>query len=435
MRARLEAWWTQIPARYRKYLVIVAAGAVVTGILYLAVSRTPEKRPVRTGKPPREIFIQRGLEGKFGIPGLAWELEQIQKHNRDLQSKLDRLMERMEKAKTTPLDTDWLRAEIEHQTQQQVQEQMKRFMAQQEKKPEKPGEPEKPRATGGSEGPEWWREFEQGRTGGAVDWRQGRKPEPAAAPADFKSGARRAREIKVITAESGGKEQAAKEKKKSKDQDKSTFLPAGSIFSGTLLTGMDVACGQSAKKDPFPVLLRVKKEAILPNRFSADVRECFLIAAGWGDLSSERAYLRGERLSCVREDGKALETRINMYAVGEDGKAGVRGRLVSKQGAILGKALMAGFMEGFSRLFGRQPIMLLGTGSYGRDTVTPFQRNLSREALEAGALEGVGSALNRLSNYYIDMAENIFPVVEIDAGRAIDFVLIRGVSLQLEGKS
>src|SRR3546814_6203967 len=55
-------------------------------------------------------------------------------------------------------------------------------------------------------------------------------------------------------------------------------------------------------RSPFPSLIRIKNEAILPNRFRADFRECFLIAGGWGDLSSERAYLRAERLSCVRND-------------------------------------------------------------------------------------------------------------------------------------
>jgi conjugal transfer pilus assembly protein TraB len=181
------------------------------------------------------------------------------------------------------------------------------------------------------------------------------------------------------------------------------------------------------------VLLRVKKEAILPNRYRADVRECFLIAAGWGDLGSERAYLRGERLSCIREDGTALETKIDMYAVGEDGKAGVRGRLVSKTGALLSKALLAGFMEGFSQLFSKQPVMTIQTGTVGRNAQAPFQSYLSKDALQSAGLEGAGSALERLSKYYIDMAKDIFPVIEIDAGRAVDFVLISGISLKLQG--
>lgn len=65
-----------------------------------------------------------------------------------------------------------------------------------------------------------------------------------------------------------------------------------------------------ASAHPFPSTLRIQKEAILPNRFRADVRECFLIVSGYGDLSSERAYLRGETFSCVREDGGVIEAKL-----------------------------------------------------------------------------------------------------------------------------
>ena len=71
--------------------------------------------------------------------------------------------------------------------------------------------------------------------------------------------------------------------------DMELFIPAGSILSGNLLNGLDAPTGKGARREPFPVLARLKDEAILPNRFRADVRECFLVSAGYGDLSSERA--------------------------------------------------------------------------------------------------------------------------------------------------
>ncbi|PIV81625.1 conjugal transfer protein TraB, partial [bacterium CG17_big_fil_post_rev_8_21_14_2_50_64_8] len=46
--------------------------------------------------------------------------------------------------------------------------------------------------------------------------------------------------------------------------------------------------------------------------------------------ATERAQLRTETLSCVREDGRVIEAELEGYAVGEDGKVGMRGRLVSK---------------------------------------------------------------------------------------------------------
>jgi len=50
-----------------------------------------------------------------------------------------------------------------------------------------------------------------------------------------------------------------------------------------------------------PALIRVKHQAILPNRVRADVRECFLLVSGFGDLASERAQLRGGTAEKVSE--------------------------------------------------------------------------------------------------------------------------------------
>jgi conjugal transfer pilus assembly protein TraB len=210
--------------------------------------------------------------------------------------------------------------------------------------------------------------------------------------------------------------------------DDAVLVPAGSILRGVLLSGMDAPTGRQARRDPYPALVRIKHDAVLPNRFRADVRECFLVAAGYGDLASERAYLRTEAITCIREDGGAIEVPLDAYAVGEDGKVGVRGRLVSKQGQVIGKAMLASFAEGFSQMFGRVPVPVVATTA---GTTQPFQQAFSGQAVQAGAVKGVGSALDRLANYFLDMAEEMFPVIEVDAGRGIEFVLNRGATLRL----
>lgn len=223
-----------------------------------------------------------------------------------------------------------------------------------------------------------------------------------------------------------------------KEGDDEVYLPAGSILSGALITGIDAPTGSNARKDPFPVLLRIKKEAVLPNRFRADVRECFLIASAFGDLSSERAYMRAETISCVREDGGVIENGMDAYASGEDGKAGVRGRLVSKQGAILARSLMAGFMQGVSEAFSvRQvpSINVTGTGSSGNsgDVIDPvYQQAFNSQALQGAAIGGTGRALERIADFYLEMAENLYPVIEVDAAREIDFVVKKGTQLKIK---
>ncbi|MND27419.1 Bacterial conjugation TrbI-like protein [compost metagenome] len=223
--------------------------------------------------------------------------------------------------------------------------------------------------------------------------------------------------------------QKAPEADKSKGtDDDSLYLPSGSILTGTLINGMDAPTSQGARRDPFPSTLRIQKEAILPNRFRADVRECFLIVSGYGDLSSERAYLRGETFSCVREDGGVIEAKLDAYAVGEDGKAGVRGRVVSKQGQIIAKSMMAGFLSGVSEAFDVNPVPVISTNP-GENT--QYQSVWSEEMVQGAAAKGASKALDRIAQFYIDMAEGIFPVIEIDAGRQLDVIMTKGTKLQI----
>ncbi len=85
-----------------------------------------------------------------------------------------------------------------------------------------------------------------------------------------------------------------REKEEDEPEEAGTYIPAGSMIEAVVITGMDAPTSQTAKRDPFPALMRFKKEALLPNRYTADIRECFLIASGYGSMSSERAFLRGE---------------------------------------------------------------------------------------------------------------------------------------------
>ncbi|WP_407080696.1 TrbI/VirB10 family protein [Enterobacter hormaechei] len=59
--------------------------------------------------------------------------------------------------------------------------------------------------------------------------------------------------------------------------------------------------------------------------------------------------------SCVRDDG-GHRSEAGFLCSGEDGKAGVRGRVVSKQGQIIAKSLMAGFLGGVSEAFDVNPV-------------------------------------------------------------------------------
>lgn len=207
------------------------------------------------------------------------------------------------------------------------------------------------------------------------------------------------------------------------------FIPAGTMLTGVLLTGVDAPTGREASSHPIPVLVRVKEDAILPNEYRADYRECFIVASAMGDLSSERAYLRGQTLSCVAQNGGVIQAALKMWGTGEDGKAGMRGTLVSKQGSILAKAMLAGFAAGIGRVFTPQETTTIATNGDGYATLPVGV------ASRMAGMSGVSSAANQVASYYLQLAEDEFPVIEISAGRPVTFIVEQGAELsKLESK-
>ncbi|TXI08279.1 MAG: hypothetical protein E6Q76_07470 [Rhizobium sp.] len=134
--------------------------------------------------------------------------------------------------------------------------------------------------------------------------------------------------------------------------------------------------------------------------------------------------LRGTTLSCVTDAGGVIEVSLKAYAVGEDGKVGLRGRLINKQSSLIARAMLAGFMQSFSELFKKNPVPVIA--STATDT-TQFQSVLSSASLQGAAAQGASSAMQRLAQYYIDLADAIHPVIEVDAGRTVDLVISTGI--------
>lgn len=204
-----------------------------------------------------------------------------------------------------------------------------------------------------------------------------------------------------------------------------TYLPSGSFARAIILGGIDAPTGGQAQSNPQPVLLRLVGNAQLPNFYRSHLKSCMLIGSGYGDISSERAFIRLESISCINDQGQALDMPIKGYVAGEDGKAGVRGRLVSKQGQVLANALIAGIASGMGQAFQQSnttySISPLGSTS----TVNP-----GREA-QLGLSTGVGKAMNMLAQYYISLADKLFPIIEVDAGREVDVVVTQGAQLPM----
>lgn len=204
-----------------------------------------------------------------------------------------------------------------------------------------------------------------------------------------------------------------------------TTIPAGAFAKTVLLSGLDASSAMTASSDPRPMLLRLIDPGTLPRHFQSDLKDCHCTASAYGDLSSERVYARLEKLTCIeRTTGEIIETQVAGYIAGSDGKAGIRGIVASKDGQFLGRSLVGGVFAGLSNVANPQNRQVQGNPFVpGGHQVSP--PNIG-DIFTAGMTSGVSTALDRLSQYYIDRAEQLQPVIQIVAGQVVDIVFTEG---------
>jgi len=456
--ASVDSWWARLPPTAKRHLAVGGIGTVVLAVIIALATITPEVSKPLSKQATIQHILTDSDPRSLGIDGISAQLRDLLQKNEEQARRLAAIEEQQRREQQsdeirfkqwTSAEREAYEAKLQAVTGEVESLKNKATTSPVTTNPANASQPAIETMTLG-------RPYNRRQSNPPFDNGQddlNRVFEQAAVPGTTPgntgvSGGRAngqapaAMQIRVIqegTDQSNGKDKDTTptlDRRHSNHASSDVFIPAGSILTGVLLNGLDAPTGKKAKKEPMPVLFRIKKEAILPNRFHADVRECFLLAAGFGDLSAERAYFRGETFSCVRQDGGVIEVPMNAYATGEDGKNGVRGRVVSKQGALLAQSMMAGFLRGFSDAFGRNQIPVLMTGGIGAlSGTTPFQSAFSSQSMEGGALKGAGYAMERLSHFYMDMAEEIYPVIEVDATRQVNFIVQKGTALKLKTPS
>ncbi|MCY3598187.1 MAG: TraB/VirB10 family protein [Rhodospirillales bacterium] len=209
----------------------------------------------------------------------------------------------------------------------------------------------------------------------------------------------------------------------------STWLPAGSHAEAVVLAGVDASAGISSQGDPRPLLLRLTGPAWTAAADGAalevDVAGCTVTGAAHGDLSSEKVYARLRTLTCAGpEPGSVIETEVAGFIAGS-GKTGVRGPVVSREGALIQKAFLAGLVsgagQGAAQAFQPQAV---ATGG-GAAVANTGLADIGRAGLGAGAT----SAGSKVADYLIRRAEQYQPVVQLRAGTRVSVVFLEGARL------
>ena len=205
-------------------------------------------------------------------------------------------------------------------------------------------------------------------------------------------------------------------------------IPAGAFAGAVMVGGVDASTSIQASNDPRPVLLRVTDHGTLPRKFKSDLCGCHVLAACYGDISSERVYMRLEKLTCTeRKTGEIVEMTVNGYVAGEDGRAGLRGVVVDRAGESMRNAAVGGFLSGMGNFLSQSHNPVTFSPMNGLAQTNPMT---NPEMLKFGAAKGASGALEKYAEFYIKRAEQMQPVIQVQAGRRVDIVFTQGVAFE-----
>ena len=212
----------------------------------------------------------------------------------------------------------------------------------------------------------------------------------------------------------------------SKKKNRTIYLPPG-FMKARLLTGIDALASRDATSNPEPIIARVQAPAVLPNEVKANLAGCFVIGNATGSLAKERVEVQLVTLSCVDfDDHSVVDQPVKGFFVDTDGKKGLSGKVVTRAGATLARAFIAGTISGFSRsvedTFGQTSISALGT-----------VRTLDvGDAAKTGIAGGLSKSSDKLTDFYLDLARQAGPIVEVGAAKDVVIVIQEGVSLEIK---
>ena len=211
--------------------------------------------------------------------------------------------------------------------------------------------------------------------------------------------------------------------------DSPNYLPANSFASAKVVVGVDASAGVNSQADPLPVVLRITGPArsVLQNGklLTTKIQGCLINGAARGDLSSEKVYIKLQKMTCPQPGGRYAESEVKGF-IAFGGKTGVRGRVVSREGSLAMQAFFAGLVGGAGTALSSaftMPVATIGSGTNGGINQTPNLGNVGLRAIGGGAQESGKD----LSKYLIERAEQYQPVIEMPTGVDVEIVFLEGV--------
>jgi conjugal transfer pilus assembly protein TraB len=212
--------------------------------------------------------------------------------------------------------------------------------------------------------------------------------------------------------------------------DSNQYVAPNSYVQARVLVGVDMQAGISATADPKPVLFRIEGRAVgvgADGQYqTSDLTGCLVNGAAFAELSSEKVYIKLQKISCPLAGGRYLVTKVDGY-VTYMGKSGVRGRVVSREGNFANKAFVAGTLQGLGQAMSTNTQRNLTGVTTANGVAGVAQAPLTDSQIAQATLgTGISNASSMLADYYIKRAEQYQPVIEMPTGLQVELVFLDG---------
>ncbi|MEM6338604.1 MAG: TrbI/VirB10 family protein [Pseudomonadota bacterium] len=202
------------------------------------------------------------------------------------------------------------------------------------------------------------------------------------------------------------------------------FIPETAYVKGVMLGGISVSTAMGSSAEPVPVVIRIKNRGNLPKNFNIDLEQCQIMGSAYGDLSSERAIIRAEVMSCRDIENELIHTtKISGVIYGDDGFNGIKGKVVQTSSKHLKNAMVGSMISGFASAGkGQEQFSVSNIG------ITSKKKTM-KDMAQDGTFAGVSNASEKLADYYIKQAESMSPILLVSGGTKVDVVFTKGVYL------
>ena len=206
--------------------------------------------------------------------------------------------------------------------------------------------------------------------------------------------------------------------------EKRTIVPAGSYVKVKILTGVEASTNAET---PFPMLMQADFAFTGPNKTKIDMSGCLIIAKTTGDLSTERVLGQLDKISCVKSNGKYEERSAFGYLAGEDSTFGIIGQLISRQGQVLGAAIIASLAKGVGDAISMA--QMTNNVVAGATGAPASASNVTGDHVAYVAGRSVVEPASLVANWYLKYAEKLVPAIAVGSGRYIWVVLQKSVEI------